>query len=77
MNRHLLVVLAMLAALGGAVPASASEHLGTHHQQSVRRYCWKRIGLDPDATPTKHQAARLKPCVTKRLGRDDPYMDQF
>ena len=56
---------------------AASERQGTHREQSARRYCWKRIGLKPDDTPTTHQAERLKPCVTKRLGHEDPYMDQF
>jgi hypothetical protein len=55
----------------------ASDKEGTHREQAARRHCWKRIGLKADDTPTEHQAARLKPCVHKRLGYDDPYMDQF
>lgn len=69
------VALASLVFLGG--DALASDKPGTHHEQSARHYCWKRIGLKVDATPTLHQAARLKPCVHNRLGYDDPYMDQF
>jgi hypothetical protein len=57
--------------------AVAYDKLGTRKEQSARHYCWKRIGLKPDDDPTKHQAAVLKPCVKKRLGYDDPYMNQF
>ena len=60
-----------------ATPAEAYDKLGTKKEQSARHYCWKRIGLKPDDDPTEHQAAVLKPCVKKRLGYDDPYMDQF
>jgi hypothetical protein len=70
-----LVVAAGLAAAGSR--AAGSERLGTHREQSARHYCWKRIGLKPDDTPSTHQAERLRPCVKKRLGYDDPYMDQF
>ena len=70
------LVLAPLS-FGAAAGLAASEKVGTHKEQSVRRYCWKRMGLKPDAEPTRHQAERLRPCVTKRLGHEDPYMDQF
>lgn len=69
-----LIAGAAVALMSGNAMA---ERLGTRHEQSARHYCWKRIGLKPDDTPTSHQAARLKPCVKKRLGYDDPYMDQF
>ncbi len=68
--------LVILLALG-ATTADAYDKLGTRKEQSARHYCWKRIGLKPDDDPTEHQAAVLKPCVKKRLGYDDPYMDQF
>ncbi len=60
-----------------ATSAVAYDKLGTRKEQSARHYCWKRIGLKPDNDPTEHQAAVLKPCVKKRLGYDDPYMEQF
>jgi hypothetical protein len=72
-----LTVVSALLALGAASAADASDKVGTHREQAARRYCWKRIGLDPDEDPSRHQAERLKPCVKKRLGYDDPYMDQF
>jgi len=74
-----IIVAVSLGALAylAADRVAAKEHLGTHREQAARSYCWKRIGLDPDATPTKHQAARLKPCVKQQLGYDDPYLDQF
>ena len=74
-----LAIAAFIAGFGclAAGGSSASDHLGTHREQSARHYCWKRIGLKPDDTPSKHQAERLKPCVKKQLGYDDPYMDQF
>ena len=68
----LLVLLSL-----GATSADAYDKLGTRKEQSARHYCWKRIGLKPDNEPTEHQAAVLKPCVKKRLGYADPYMDQF
>ncbi len=71
-----VTVIFVLLALG-ATAADAYDKLGTHKEQSARHYCWKRIGLKPDNDPTEHQAAVLKPCVKKRLGYDDPYMDQF
>jgi hypothetical protein len=79
MRRPLLLFLLASALVGTALldPATASEHLGTHREQRARHYCWKRLGLEPDATPTRHQAERLKPCIKKRLGYDDRYMDQF
>ena len=76
--RGLQVVTVILSVLTlGATSADAYDKLGTRKEQSARHYCWKRIGLKPDNDPTEHQAAVLKPCVKKRLGYDDPYMDQF
>ena len=72
-----VATLFALLAIGLSSAADASDKLGTHREQSARRYCWKRIGLKPDDDPTEHQAKVLKPCVKKRLGYDDPYMDQF
>ena len=72
-----VAALVALLTLGLSSAADAYDKLGTHREQSARRYCWKRIGLKPDDDPTEHQAALLKPCVKKRLGYDDPYMDQF
>jgi hypothetical protein len=71
------VLFAAVLTLGIAPAADASDKLGTRREQSARHYCWKRIGLKADEDPTIHQAAVLKPCVKKRLGYDDPYMDQF
>jgi hypothetical protein len=68
----LVILLAPFATSG-----EAYDKLGTKKEQSARHYCWKRIGLKADDDPTEHQAAVLKPCVKKRLGYDDPYMDQF
>jgi hypothetical protein len=72
-----LALLAAVLTLGVTSAADAYDKLGTHREQSARRYCWKRIGLKPDGDPTTHQAEVLRPCVKKRLGYDDPYMDQF
>ena len=78
MHRMPYLVLAAVLMLGGVMTiASAYDKLGTRREQSARHYCWKRIGLKPDDDPTLHQVALLKPCVKKRLGYDDPYMDQF
>jgi len=78
LSRLTIVALVLaLPPLAATTSLAASEKLGTHKEQSARRYCWKRMGLKPDAEPTSHQAARLRPCVTKRLGHEDPYMDQF
>jgi hypothetical protein len=73
----LLTAIALASLVWLAEEALASDKPGTHREQSARHYCWKRIGLKVDDTPTEHQAAMLKPCVHKRLGYDDPYMDQF
>lgn len=72
-----LALLTAVLTLGIASAADAYDKLGTRREQSARHYCWKRIGLKADEDPTVHQAAVLKPCVKKRLGYDDPYMDQF
>lgn len=72
-----IVLFAALLTLGIASAADAYDKPGTRREQSARHYCWKRIGLKVDEDPTTHQAAVLKPCVKKRLGYDDPYMDQF
>jgi len=77
MSKHLVCALVAGLAAASFVSEASARRPGTHRQQSARHYCWKRIGLDPDDVPTRHQAARLKPCVKKRLGYDDPYMDQF
>ena len=77
MPRISAVALSILVLALGATSADAYDKLGTRKEQSARHYCWKRIGLKPDNDPTEHQAAVLKPCVKKRLGYDDPYMDQF
>jgi len=76
-RRSGVTALALLLVFGVLSAASAYDKLGTRREQSARHYCWKRIGLKPDDDPTEHQAALLKPCVKKRLGYDDPYMDQF
>lgn len=73
---HLALLAAMLA-LGTTSAAEAYDKLGTRREQSARHYCWKRIGLKADNDPTTHQAELLRPCVKKRLGYNDPYMDQF
>ena len=72
-----LALLAAVLMLGVASVADAYDKLGTQREQSARHYCWKRIGLKPDEDPTTHQAELLRPCVKKRLGYNDPYMDQF
>ena len=72
-----LALLTAVLTLGIASVADAYDKLGTRREQSARHYCWKRIGLKVDEDPTTHQASVLKPCVKKRLGYDDPYMDQF
>jgi hypothetical protein len=72
-----LALLATVLTLGVGTVAEAYDKLGTRREQSARHYCWKRIGLKVDEDPTTHQAEVLRPCVKKRLGYDDPYMDQF
>jgi hypothetical protein len=72
-----VAALVLLLASGVLSTAEGYDKLGTRREQSARHYCWKRIGLKVDDDPTEHQAAMLKPCVKKRLGYDDPYMDQF
>ena len=41
--------LCALVLLGVTSAADAYDKLGTRREQSARRYCWKRIGLKPDA----------------------------
>ena len=72
-----VAALVAVLAIGLSSAADAYDKLGTRKEQSARHYCWKRIGLKPDDDPTLHQAAVLKPCVKRRLGYNDPYMDQF
>jgi hypothetical protein len=74
---QVVTVVFTVLTLGATSSAVAYDKLGTKKEQSARHYCWKRIGLKADDDPTEHQAAVLKPCVKKRLGYDDPYMDQF
>jgi len=77
MHRLSVVVATIVVAFSASSSVDAYDKQGTRKEQSARHYCWKRIGLKVDADPTEHQAAVLKPCVKKRLGYDDPYMDQF
>jgi hypothetical protein len=73
---HLAPLAAVLTLSVGSAADAYDKH-GTRREQSARHYCWKRIGLKVDEDPTTHQAEVLRPCVKKRLGYDDPYMEQF
>ena len=67
-----LRVLFFSIALFAAGPALGQ--VGTPEEQAARRSCWQEIVGEINHTPSDAQVMPLNACVTKALGRPDPYM---
>ena len=67
----LRVYFSLLAVLA-AGPALAQ--VGTPEEQAARRSCWQEIVGATEQSPSDAQIMPLNACVTKTLGRADPYM---
>lgn len=68
----LLRVFFSLLAILAAGPALAQ--VGTPEEQAARRSCWQEIVGAINQQPSDAQIMPLDACVTKALGRADPYM---
>ena len=64
-------LLALLAA------GSALAQVGTPEEQAARRSCWQEIVGAINQQPSDAQVMPLDACVTKALGRPDPYMERI